>query len=82
VPSPLRTAAFAKHLGERVSPGGWLLFNQVSNRPEARAEAEECAATLRRVLGPIQLLPVRGNTILHWERPRAESVVADPSERR
>ena len=82
VPPALRTSAFARSLRERVAPGGWLLFNQVSNRPEARAEAMDCAALLQRVLGPTQLLPVRGNTILHWERPRAESVVADPSERR
>jgi predicted O-methyltransferase YrrM len=82
VPAALRTQAFARNLRERVSPGGWLLFNQVSNRPAARTEALACAAVFQEVLGSTQLLQVRGNSILHWERPRAESVVADPAERR
>lgn len=82
VPAALRTERFARHLRERIAPGGWLLFNQVSNRPEARKDVEACAEIFRRVMGPVRLLPVRGNTLLHWERPRAESVVADAAERR
>ncbi len=82
VPAALRTTRFATHLRERIAPGGMLVFNQVSNRPEARADTLACAETFRRVLGSVHLLPVRGNTLLHWERPRAESVVADPVQGR
>lgn len=82
VPAQLRSAAFARHLRERVAPGGWLIFNQVSNRPAARTEALACAETFRAVLGTVNVLQVRGNCLLHWERPRAESMVADPAERR
>ncbi len=82
VPAPLRTRAFAQNLRERVAPGGWLLFNQVSNRPEARKDVEALEAVFRGVLGGTKLVPVRGNTILFWERPLADSVVADPAVRR
>jgi spermidine synthase len=82
VPAALRTSQFARQLRERIAPGGWLLFNQVSNRPDAKRDVEACAEVFRKVLGPVRLLPVRGNTLLHWERPRAESMVADPAERR
>jgi spermidine synthase len=82
VPAALRTARFAAQLRERIAPGGMLLFNQVSNRPAARTDTLACAEVFQDVLGSVRLLPVRGNTLLHWERPRAESVVADPVEGR
>jgi predicted O-methyltransferase YrrM len=82
VPASLRTAEFARDLRERIAPGGWLLFNQVSNRPAARTDALACAELFQKVLGSVRLLQVRGNCLLHWERPVAESVVADPAERR
>lgn len=77
VPPACRGPAFLAALRERVAPGGLLVFNLVAGQPEARAEALEFAARLGAALRGTRRLAVRGNLILAWERPRADSVVVE-----
>lgn len=82
VPEECRTERFLQNLRERVTPGGLLLFNVVASRATARTEALEFAAFFQRILGSARILEVGGNLILAWERPRADSLVADADSRR
>ncbi|MBL8858853.1 MAG: fused MFS/spermidine synthase [Planctomycetes bacterium] len=82
VPSACRTAEFLETLRERLTPGGMLAFNVVASKPGARVEADRFAAFFERTLGGTRVLQVRGNLVLVFERPRAESLVADGDPRR
>lgn len=82
VPAACRTPRFSHALGAHLAPGGLLVFNVVASRPLTRAEAVRFAAVFEATLGSTRVLEVRGNLVLTWERPRAESLVADDASRR
>lgn len=78
IPAACRTREFLESLRERLSPGGLVLYNVVASRPDQRERAAAFVDRFRAALPTPRVLTVRGNWILAWERPRAESVVADP----
>lgn len=82
IPPACRTPWFLRRLRDHLAPGGLLVFNVVASKPAARQEALAFAALFERVLGPSRALEVRGNLILAFERPRADSLVADEDPRR
>jgi len=82
IPAPCRSPDFLRALRDRVAPGGLLLYNVVASRPEQRESASEIAGAFESALRGSRVLGVRGNRILTWERPRADSVVVDAEERR
>jgi spermidine synthase len=75
VPAACRTEHFLQTLRERLAPGGMLLFNVVASRPAARDDARKFAAFFEATLGHTRVLEVRGNLILVFERPGADSLV-------
>jgi predicted O-methyltransferase YrrM len=77
IPESLRTSGFLRNLRDRMTPGALLVFNVVADRPSARAEALQFAHVFDETLGKHRPIEVRGNLVLAWERPRAESAVAD-----
>lgn len=82
IPAACRTPGFLLRLRDRLAAGGMLVFNVVASRPAAREEAHAFAALFERILGPSRVLEVRGNLILAFERPRADSLVAEANPRR
>lgn len=82
VPGPCRTTEFLETLRERLAPGGLLAFNVVASKPAARLDADRFAAIFETTLGGTRALAVRGNLVLVFERPRAESLVVDDPPRR
>jgi hypothetical protein len=59
-----------------------LAFNVVAGPAAARQSAREFSAVFEKTLQQARVLEVRGNLILVFERPRAESLVADDGSRR
>lgn len=82
VPDACSSEPFLRALAERVAPGGLVLVNLVAGRPDAREAALALSARLGALLPRLRTLAVRGNLILAWERPRADSVVAEAGSRR
>ncbi|MDZ4773637.1 MAG: fused MFS/spermidine synthase [Planctomycetota bacterium] len=82
VPAACRTREFLETLEKRLNPGGMLAFNVVASRPAARDSARDFAGLFSATLGETRVLEVRGNLILVFERPHADSLVADGDSRR
>ncbi len=82
VPPACRTRRFLETLRDRLAPGGLLAFNVVAGPAAARQSAREFSAVFEKTLQQARVLEVRGNLILVFERPRAESLVADDGSRR
>jgi spermidine synthase len=77
IPDVFRTRDFLRRLGQLTAPGGLLVYNQVANRPAARADAIAFAAYAQTELGGVRVIEARGNLVLAWEKPRGGTNVAD-----
>jgi spermidine synthase len=71
IPDALKTNEFLVRLRAAVAPGGLLVFNQVSSRPEVRLESHRFAAQCAQVFAGSRTLEVGGNLVIVFEAPRA-----------
>lgn len=71
VPPALHTRTFLRTVGERVAPGGLLVFNTLVDAPDTRRDADDVLAAARAELAGVRTLDVGQNRVVVWEPPRA-----------
>jgi spermidine synthase len=70
VPDALGTRAFLRAAGERVAPGGVLVFNTLADTFRSVPEAERIEAAARAELAGVTRIDVDQNRLVVWERAR------------
>lgn len=69
VPSRLRDARFARDVARRLTPGGVLVFNTLTDTNERRTESAEIDRALKEAFGRIDRLDVGANRIFSCSGP-------------
>lgn len=69
VPEALCTRAFLRAAGDRVAPGGVLVFNTLADTLRRVLESEAIEAAARAELGGVTRIDVMQNRLVVWERP-------------
>lgn len=68
IPEALCTRAFLRAAGDRVAPGGVLVFNTLADTFRRVLESEAIEAAARAELGGVTRLDVAQNRLVVWER--------------